>query len=1403
MAAQLRIPDPLITTDNIAENWTKFKEDFNDYILAGGYNEKHEDVKIALFRNLIGHDGKELLKTFSKGATLNTLDKILDVYDTNCVVQVNVIFERHCFYTRNQAENEKFDVFYNDVKKLARTCDFGDKENEMVRDRLIFGVQNQTLQEKLIEKGAQDLSKTVEACRTWERSKTHTEEIQNSKEIHHIKTQGTKSKSSSYNKYNKKSQNKSFKTNLENSNLKNEVDIIKCRKCNESHDFKNCPAFGYKCKRCGSYNHFTKCCRSKQVDCINDEDDSDKCLDSVNFNRINISQIEKSNVLNNIKSNDINTDFFIEMIQNSKSTKNGWFQEILIEKFSVNFKLDSGSDVNILPYKLFQKLNKSNMKLIDCNANLKAYGGFLLKPCGMVKLLIELPDELSTEDWFMILDCDTVPILGRDACSNLNLIKRVYNISDEKEAFISENKHLFEGLGKFPQQLELVLRENAVPIAKPPRRIPLAIKDKVKEALNKLTLLNIIEPVNEPAEWVSNLVVVEKPNGDIRLCLDPKYLNETIVQNHYMIPTLDDLRAKLSGVKFFSVLDLKDGFYQIELTKKSSKYCTFSSPFGNYRFKRLPFGINVAPEEFQRRNELNFGDIPGTFVYIDDVMITGKTSQEHDDNLKKIIERAEDRNIKFNLSKLQYKVSEVSYLGHIFNSNGCKTDPKRIKAISEMTEPSSKIELQRYLGMVNYLRSFIPNMSQITQPLRELLKSKIEFQWNKNHSSVIAQLKNMLSQAPLLQSFDMAKKIIIQTDASKSGVGCVLLQNKKPVAYASRSLTSAEENYAQVEKELLAILFSCIKFHSYIYGRKVIVHTDHKPLVSIMKNEMSKVNSSRLQRMKMKMLIYDLEVIYVPGKDMHIADHLSRSYLKEECAKEFDEYNEVVHTVNVSLEKQEEFRKQTENDDVLKMLKDTFHNGWPYNRDKVPDPIRVFWKHKNDIYCDNDILFLGDRIIVPRSMRKAMMNKLHEAHLGMSKTKERARQILYWPNMDVDIEEFISKCRTCEKFQTSNIKQHLIPHEVPEYPFEQVGCDIMSYAGEDYLVLMDYYSKWLECRQLKSKRSGEVIKILKEVFSTHGIPKKLFSDNMPFASQEFVLFSREWEFQIVTSSPTYPKSNGESEKAVDIAKRLLKKAYDDKKDFSYALLEYRNHLITGLQASPSQILFSRITRTKIPIKQTLLDPKIQSKQSIINNSNIKQAKAKKYHDRNARHRHEFEIGQSVVYRKNKIWEPAIIIEKHSNPRSYIIKTNTNQIIRRNEIHLKKSKNKCNLESTFPSYLYENHNQQRNISINGDEAQPHNDFNDNNQNKNDEILTTSRENVQINLDNSTSSTSSSSHSDNSESELYESINENTDPGSNENNCYINQSTPSNSVETTRFGRKIQRPVKLNDYDLSTS
>ena len=557
---------------------------------------------------------------------------------------------------------------------------------------------------------------------------------------------------------------------------------------------------------------------------------------------------------------------------------------------------------------------------------------------------------------------------------------------------------------------------------------------------------------------------------------------------------------------------------------------------------RLAFGLKLAPEWFQKISEKYFADIPGVTVYIDDIIIATTNEKDHDQILEMIVKRAIKNGVKFNKSKIQFKQKSVKYLGQIFDENGMHCDPDKINAIKQLKNPQNRKELQSILGMINYLRGYIPNLSEKTEPLRALLRKDILFQWTELHTKTLDKLKIIMSKAPVLAPFVSELEATIQTDASKDGIGSVLLQSGRPVAYSSRSLTDTEKEYAQIEKEMLAIVHAIKKFHLYIYGRRFTVMTDHKPLLAIMQKPISKIYNHRLQRLKLKIIKYDFQIRHAPGKEMHIADLLSRNYL--DVAEPEDVTNEeMVHTITKQITitdtRKEQFQIAVNQDKELRKILKYCLTDWPKSKKKLNADLYSYWDLKEDIHTAENLLFYKERIIVPKILRSDMLKLLHESHHGIVKTKLLANNTFYWPYMNKDIENLVNNCNICEKYRSKNPNNILKPHEIPKLPFKKIAADILEYGGENYLVIMDYYSKWLEVKQMKGKTSNNVIATLKPIFACHGIPSMLIADNMPFNSYECRKFAKEWAFKIITTSPHLSRSNGQAESGVKIAKMIL------------------------------------------------------------------------------------------------------------------------------------------------------------------------------------------------------------------------------------------------------------------------
>ena len=693
----------------------------------------------------------------------------------------------------------------------------------------------------------------------------------------------------------------------------------------------------------------------------------------------------------------------------------------------------------------------------------------------------------------------------------------------------------------------------------------------------------------------------------------------------------------------------------------------------------MPFGISVTPEEFEYKLQEKLSDLEGTHVLRDDILVVGygdtveEAEKNHDENLRKVLNRARQVNLKLNSKKMSLKKTEVKFMGHVISRDGLKPDPDKVKAVKDMPKPTCKQETLSLLGFINYLAKFLPRLSETAQPLRDLTVKNAKFTWAKQHDKAFAEIKQLVISHPVLRYYDVNEEVTLQCDASERGLGAVLLQNGQPVAFASRTLTETEQRYAQIEKECLSITFGAHKFSQYISRReKVTVETDHKPLESIFRKSLLDA-PSRLQRMLLRLQRYNLEVGYKPGPQMFIADHLSRASIRETGPQ--DEEFQVfaievegmgpLNSVKISSERLAQLQKATEQDPIMQTLKTTILVGWPEHREQTPVHIREYWNYREELTLHNGVLFKNQKVIIPKAMRPEMISRIYSSHLGIESCLRKARDLVFWPSMNSEIKEAVIKCSVCAEYQAKNPKQPMQSHSIPDWPWSKVGTDLFSLHSNDYIVLVDYYSDFIEVSQLDDTTTATVCDFLKEQFSHHGIPDTLVSDNgSQFTSREFTEFSKEWEFKHVTSSPYHPRSNGKAESAVKIVKNIFKKAISDDKDPWLALLDYRNTPTEGVNSSPAQRLFSRRTRTLLPVTSNLLHPKVVD--GVEEKLQLKRQRAKAHYDKKAKVLPDLEVGEEVRVqgeRNTNTWTTGTCVQKLSD-RSYLVNTG-GQTVRRN------------------------------------------------------------------------------------------------------------------------------------------
>ena len=457
-----------------------------------------------------------------------------------------------------------------------------------------------------------------------------------------------------------------------------------------------------------------------------------------------------------------------------------------------------------------------------------------------------------------------------------------------REEIIAKFPTVFsDQVGQLDGEYTIRIDPNVQPVQHAPRRVAVALRTQLKETLNTLVEKEVIAPVTTPTPWISSMIAVPKRNGKLRICLDPKDLNKAIQRENYPLPTIEEVATRLHGAKVFTLLDVRNGFWHVKLEEESTYLTTFHTPFGRYRWKRMPFGISSAPEVFQRKMHEFAEGLTGTEVVADDFLIVGygesykEAMADHDKNLLAFLSRCEQHDLHLNPDKLRLKQSEVPFIGHIATDKGLKVDPAKVQAIVDMPPPTDKLGVQRLLGLSKYLAKFLPQLSDITKPFRDLTQNDVQFIWVDAQQDAFGKLKNAVTTPPVLRYYNLDEEVTLQCDASQSGLGAALLQNGQPVAYASRAVTPAETHYAQIEKELLAIVFACDRFHTYVYGRELVnVKTDHKPLEPIFTKPLA-IAPKRLQRMLLKLQQYSLSVRYKKGKYLHLADTLSRAYLPE------------------------------------------------------------------------------------------------------------------------------------------------------------------------------------------------------------------------------------------------------------------------------------------------------------------------------------------------------------------------------------------------------------------------------------------------------------------------------------------------------------------------------------------
>ena len=717
------------------------------------------------------------------------------------------------------------------------------------------------------------------------------------------------------------------------------------------------------------------------------------------------------------------------------------------KRASLQCKVDTGAGANVMPLRAFAKLFPNRLMktgmptgLQKCNTKLRAYNDTNIPQLGALETTITWKDgetkEVNKMDTtFYIANIPGPAILGLPSCSRLRIVNlncsvqlrkhgQPVKVSKEREKVKQDVKNLkpinskddlikaypdrFEGIGKFPGTYHIYLKEDATPVVHTPWKCPIAIRPLVDKKLDKLLEQEVIVPVMKPTDWVSSLAYSWKADGDLRTRLNPTHLNKAIRRDHYRTPTLEEITHELAGSTKFTKVDGSSSYYCIVLDYESSLLTTFNIHRGRFRFVHLPFRLACAQDIFQRMMDQILDRCEGVIGIADDIIIHGKDDAEHDRRLHKFMKVAREHGLVLN-KKCEVKSNSVKFFGCVYDKHGAHPDPSKVSAIKEMPAPQNKGELQSFLGMVTYLSPFIPQLSSHTATLRGLLKTDVEYSWNATYQVAFDKLKSLVCEDTTLRYFNTKKPVKIQVNASGKGLGATLIQDDGPVTFASKALTPIEQRYANNERELLTCVFSAERFRTYVFGRHFTIESDHKSLEQISMKNLADAPVC-LQRMLLRLQDYDFTIKYCPGEEMVIADTLSR-YSPEDTPEILLDIS--VNHVYIDAEKKRDYQLTIKDDPLLSALADTIIAGWPDDIKDVPKALQPYHGQHDSLTVEDGLILRGEAIIVPPGERKKVLEQIHQGHLGTSKCQYRARQCVYWPGINKDIEQQVEACATC------------------------------------------------------------------------------------------------------------------------------------------------------------------------------------------------------------------------------------------------------------------------------------------------------------------------------------------------------------------------------------------------------
>ena len=1182
------------------DDWVEYSERFEMYLLANGVVD--DGIKRAVFLSTIGAAPYKLLRSLvGESVKTKSFAELSTAMKDHLKPAPNEIAERFRFFKRDRSSGESVNEYITELRRLSEHCEFKEALNTYLRDRFVCGLSSESVQQKLLATKDLTIEKALKIARSYEAASKDAKMIHSgagSSSVHQAEVEEPEC----VHRVNQPKQ----------SSWREKADTRECYRCGKvGHLSPTCPYSSCKCHRCGRVGHLEKRCRQEKKETTNAKPVRKVCAcKAAGEGSCEMGKLEETLTLDPLN---------LFVLQRSSSDP--VMVEVQLNGRAVRMEVDTGAAVSVMSLSCFERVRGSGQKLQKSELKLKTYTGEIVTPEGVGEVSVEYRDQ-SLELPITVVNGHVPNLMGRDWLSRLKLKweelfpQRVpvqkLEVSQSVAGLLKEFPEVFtDKLGCLRDfKVQIPVAEDVKPMFCKARPVPYAMRARVEEELDKLEDQGVWRRV-QYSKWAAPIVPALKdskdPLGPIRICGDYKMtVNKAAQLDAYPIPNTVDQLAMLAGGEKFTKLDLSQAYQQLELDENSRELLTINTHQGLYQPSRLQFGIHSATGIFQREMDRRLYKIPFTKVRVDDILISGRNDTEHLSNLRAVLTKLKEAGLNLCMSKCKFMQDEVTYCGYVVSRSGIKPMPSNVEAVQEAPAPTCVTELRSFLGMVNYYNMYLPDMATQTEPLHSLLRKGVVWEWSGECEAAFKKVKKLLCEAPLLVLFDMKRPIIVHCDASNYGVGAVLSHvmedgSEKPVCYASRTLSTAERNYATVEKEGLALVYAVRKFHQFLFGNQFTMITDHKPLLGLFSENsaLPARAASRVLRWALLLSAYNYELRYREGSRNGNADALSRLPLDARTG-EFSQ--KLVSVAMMEMVKspvtETEVRRSTRTDPILcVVLQRILEGGLDREMDESFKPYR---RKGSELTTENGCVLWGTRVVMPVALRSKVLEELHDVHPGVVRMKALARSYVWWPGIDQDIENAIRHCQVCQMNQSKPVSATAHPWEFPTRPWERLHIDHAGpMNGNTFLVVVDSFSKWPEVERVKSTDAKTTCAVLRKLFATHGIPRTVVSDNGPgFASAELQQFFARNGVQHIFTAPYHPSSNGQAERYVRVFKEMLRslKEGDVETRLCRLLFRYRLTPQTTTGQSPSELLMNRQLRSQLSLMKPDLEGRVRRKQ---------------------------------------------------------------------------------------------------------------------------------------------------------------------------------------------------------------